>query len=182
MEPEVHIVERYMQLVKGCLTMTNIRLRGGKEIDILAMHPRTGERYHIECRVTLARGFRLRTLDTQTAAGRKHRRGLDTLSELKFKHPTVADAVREIFGDAAVRRALVVWDSGGDDVVEVARESYGIEVWMITHILAEMGAVLGTKGYRDDVLRLLQLMHHSRTHPPASRPTRKSKGVEGRHG
>ena len=143
MEPEVHIVEKYMQLVKGCLTMTNIRLRGGKEIDILAMHPRTGEQYHIECRVTLARGFRLRTVDTQTAAGRKHRRGLDTLNEIKFNHPTVAAAVREIFGDADVHRVLVVWDVDGNDVVEVARERYGIEVWMIAHILAEMKRKLG---------------------------------------
>jgi hypothetical protein len=32
LEPEVHIADRYMQLVKGFFTMTNIMLESGKEI------------------------------------------------------------------------------------------------------------------------------------------------------
>jgi len=51
LEPEVHIVDRYMQLAKKCFTMTNIMLEGGKEIDLLASNPITGEKYHIEVRV-----------------------------------------------------------------------------------------------------------------------------------
>ncbi len=99
MEPEVHIVERYMQLVRKCFTMTNIMLGGGKEIDLLAFNPVSGEKFHIEVRIA-TRGFRLRLIDTQTKSGRKHRRGLDTLNEIKFVHPTVVNGVKEIFGSA----------------------------------------------------------------------------------
>lgn len=58
MEPEVHIVEKYLQLVKHWFTMTNVMLGGGKEIDLLALDPRSGEKYHIEVRVAIGRGFR----------------------------------------------------------------------------------------------------------------------------
>jgi hypothetical protein len=60
LEPEVHIVERYMQLVKKCFTMTNVMLEGGKEIDILAVNPISGEKFHIEVRVVIGKGFRLK--------------------------------------------------------------------------------------------------------------------------
>src|SRR4030065_2426889 len=106
-EPEVHIVERYMQLVKKCFTMTNIMLEGGKEIDLLALNPASGEKYHIEVRVCIGRGFRLRMIDTQTKSGRKHRRGMDTLNEIKFTPPTVGKAITEIFGSSAYRKVLV---------------------------------------------------------------------------
>jgi hypothetical protein len=93
LEPEVHIVERYMQLAKRCFTMTNIMLEGGKEIDLLAVNPVSGEKFHIEVRVAIGRGFRLRMVDTQTKSGRKHRRGMDTLDAIKFSPPTVVNAI-----------------------------------------------------------------------------------------
>jgi hypothetical protein len=43
MEPEVHIIEKYFQEVLYCFTMTNIRCKGGKEIDVLAVNPTTGK-------------------------------------------------------------------------------------------------------------------------------------------
>jgi len=63
LEPEVHLIEKYFQAVKKCLTMTNIRLKKNKEIDLLAINPRTGEKYHVESRVTLT-GFTLLKKDT----------------------------------------------------------------------------------------------------------------------
>ena len=47
LEAEVHIVDRYMQLVKKCFTMTNVMLEGGKEIDLLASNPISGEKCYI---------------------------------------------------------------------------------------------------------------------------------------
>ena len=108
MEPEVHIVERYMQLIKRCFTMTNVMLKGGKEIDLLAIDPRSSDRYHIEVRVATGRGFRVRLVDTQTRDGRKHRRGMDTLNEIKFSPPEVVNSIREIFNGESYRRILVV--------------------------------------------------------------------------
>jgi len=128
MEPEVHIVDRYMQLVKGCFTMTNIMLEGGKEIDILAMNPSTQEKYHIEVRVATGRGFRLRMKDTQTKRGFKHRRGLDTLHAVKFSHSVVTNRIKQIFGSSEYKKVLVVWDVQSNEVVKQAKDVYGIEV------------------------------------------------------
>jgi hypothetical protein len=157
-EPEVHIVERYLQLVKRCFTMTNIMLEGGKEIDLLAVNPISGEKYHIEVRVTIGRGFRLRMIDTQTKSGRKHRRGMDTLSEIKFVPPTVVKAITEIFGSSDYRKVLVVWEIEGKELIEQAKSLYGIEVWKISDILSALIQEVKTKAYRDDVLRTIQLI------------------------
>jgi hypothetical protein len=158
LEPEVHIVDRYMQLVKKCFTMTNIMLEGGKEIDLLAFDPITGEKYHIEVRVATGRGFRLRLIDTQTKKGRKHRRGLDTLNEIKFAHPTVVSAVKEIFGGSEYKKVLVVWNVEDRGVIEQAKSLYGIEVWKMSDIISQLTQEVSTKSYRDDVLRTIQLI------------------------
>ncbi|MCW4011129.1 MAG: hypothetical protein NWF05_11005 [Candidatus Bathyarchaeota archaeon] len=158
MEPEVHIVERYMQLVQRCCTMTNIMLAGGKEIDLLAFNPKTAERFHIEVRVCIGRGFRLRMVDTQTRSGQKHRRGMDTLSAIKFSPPTVIAAVSEVFGNREYHKVLVVWDLENTDVIEQTKALYGIEIWRMPDILEELLGLIGTKAYRDDVLRTVQLI------------------------
>ena len=169
MEPEVHIVDRYMQLVKKCFTMTNIMLEGGKEIDLLAFNPITGEKYHIEVRVATGRGFRLRLIDTQTKSGRKHRRGLDTLNDIKFAHPTVVSAAKEIFGGGEYKKVLVVWDVEDSNVIEQAKKPpYNIEVWRIPHIMSELMREVKTKPYRNDVLRTIQLISQKAKH--VSRP------------
>jgi hypothetical protein len=160
-EPEVHIVERYLQLVKRCFTMTNIMLEGGKEIDLLAVNPISGEKYHIEVRVTIGRGFRLRMIDTQTKSGRKHRRGMDTLNQIKFSPPTVVKAITEIFGSSEYRKVLVVWAVEEERVIEQTKNLYGIEVWKMSDILSKLLREVKTKAYRDDVLRTVQLISAS---------------------
>jgi hypothetical protein len=158
LEPEVHIVDRYMQLVKKCFTMTNIMLEGGKEIDLLAFDPISNEKYHIEVRIATGRGFRLRLIDTQTKKGRKHRRGLDTLNEIKFAHPTVVSAVREIFGGGEYRKVLVAWDVEDGRVIEQAKSLYQIDIWKISSIISQLTQEVKTKPYRNDVLRTIQLI------------------------
>jgi hypothetical protein len=160
LEPEVHIVDRYIQLVKKCFTMTNIMLEGGKEIDLLAVNPISGEKYHIEVRVTIERGFRIRMVDTQTRSGRKHRRGIDTLNAIKFS--PVKDAVKEIFGSNEYKKVLVVWDVEDRSVIEQAkRHPYNIEIWKILDIMSELVREVKTKPYRNDVLRTIQLISRS---------------------
>jgi len=60
--------------------MTNIKCRGGKEIDLLAINPQTLKRYHVEARVTTT-GFKILPFDTKVSRGewkgRAHKRGLD---------------------------------------------------------------------------------------------------------
>ena len=160
LEPEVHIVECYMRLVRKCFTMTNVMLEGGKEIDLLAVNPISGEKFHVEVRVAIGRGFRLRMIDTQTKTGRKHRRGIDTLNAIKFAHPTVVKAVNEIFGGSSkYKKVLVVWEVEDEGVVEQAKRSpYNIEIWKMSDILRELIREVKTKAYRDDVLRTIQLI------------------------
>ena len=155
LEPEVHIVDRYMQLAKKCFTMTNIMLGGGKEIDLLAVNPISGEKFHIEVRVTIDKGFRIRLKDTQTKDGRKHRRGLDTLDDIKFK--PVAKAAEGIFGTVNYRKVLVVWDVEDDSVIDRAKSDYHIEIWKMSDLINQLTQEVSTKSYRDDVLRTLQL-------------------------
>jgi len=146
-----------LQLVRKCFTMTNVMLEGGKEIDLLAVNPISGEKFHIEVRVTIAKGFRIRLKDTQTKDGRKHRRGLDTLDDIKFK--PVAKAAEEIFGTGDYKKVLVVWDVEDGSVIEQAKRSpYNIEIWKMSNILSELAREVKTKAYRDDVLRTLQLI------------------------
>jgi hypothetical protein len=138
--------------------MTNIMLEGGKEIDLLAFDPITKERYHIEVRVATGRGFRLRLVDTQTKNGRKHRRGLDTLNEIKFAHPTVVSAVKDIFGGGEYKKVLVVWDVEDSGVIEQAKSIYNIEIWKMTDLMNQLIREVKTKPYRNDVLRTIQLI------------------------
>lgn len=147
-----------MQLVRKCFTMTNVMLEGGKEIDLLAVNPISAEKYHIEVRVAIGKGFRLRLIDTQTKNGRKHRRGMDTLNEIKFSHPTVAKAVTEIFGSSEYRKVLVVWDVEEESVIGQAKSLYDIEVWKMSDLMDELIQEVKTKAYRDDILRTLQLI------------------------
>ena len=158
LEPEVHIVDRYMQLVKKCFTMTNIMLKGGKEIDLLAINPVSGEKFHIEVRIATGKGFRLRMKDTQTKKGYKHRRGLDTLNEIKFAHPIVTNKTKQIFGTSEYKKVLVVWNVQNIEVIKGAKDIYNIEIWKLSGIMREMMAEIGTKSYRDDVLRVVQLI------------------------
>jgi hypothetical protein len=158
LEPEVHIVDRYMQLVRKCFTMTNVMLEGGKEIDLLAINPMSGEKFHIEVRVTIEKAFKLRVIDTQTKNGRKHRRGLDTLNGIKFTPQTVVNAVEEIFGSSEYKKVLVVWDVEDEGVIEQAKSIYDIEVWKVSDIMCRLMREVKTKPYRDDVLRTIQLI------------------------
>ena len=138
--------------------MTNIMLEGGKEIDLLAFDPISKEKFHIEVRIATGKGFRLRLVDTQTKSGRKHRRGLDTLNEIKFAHPTVVNAVKEIFGGGAYKKVLVVWDVEDSGVIQQAKSIYDIEIWKISDIISKLMQEVKSKPYRNDVLRTIQLI------------------------
>lgn len=93
-----------------------------------------------------------------SARGQKHRRGIDTLNEIKFAHPTVVHAVKEIFGSGEYKKVLVVWDGEDRSVIEQAKSIYQIEVWKISDIISELMQEVKTKPYRNDVLRTIQLI------------------------
>ena len=161
MEPEVHIIEKYLQHVKKWLTMTNIGLQKKKEIDLLAINPKTGEKHHIESRVSISSFGKLRLHETKRSNGTSFRNGLDYFSREKFDNPVMVNGVREIFGDTNYGKILVVWDVEEESVIAVAKEKFGIEIWYMEEIIDEINEAIALgkiKGSRDDVLRTVELL------------------------
>jgi len=56
-----------------------------------------------------------------------------------------------------------VWDVEDSKVIEQAKDEYNIEVRKISDIMSQMMKELGTKSYRDDVLRTVQLILKMKT-------------------
>lgn len=158
MEPEVHIIEKWFQEVLHCFTMTNIQLKGKKEIDLLAINPRNSHRYHIESRVSTT--FKLREKATYTKDGKCHKNGLDYFSKEKFDHPTVREKIRELFGSDDYTRILVIWNTQDDFEVipEKALDKYRIHLMSLKSIINGFTNKQVTSGSRDDVLRVLELV------------------------
>jgi hypothetical protein len=152
MEPEVHIIEKYFQEVLGCLTMTNVLLPQRREIDVLAIDPRTLERYHIEVNAWTSHDDKVK------------QDWLDEFQEKKFEYPTVKQKIREVFGDVAYHKVLVVWDIKNDQVTDAAKEKFDIEIRLMGEILKELQEAVSRgkiKGSRDDILRTVELVNKS---------------------
>jgi len=162
MEPEVHIIEKYFQEILHCFTMTNIKCKGGKEIDLLAINPRTAEKYHVEARVSTTRSFSLRLEEPDTSKGRSHKVGLDYFEKQKFRHPIVVEKVKELFGGLTYQKVLVVWGVHSDWVFDKAEMLLGIQIWLLGDIVEEMmkEVWLGRshRGSRDDIMRIVEFM------------------------
>lgn len=57
METTEKIVEAYVRYLKGWATIPNIKCSGQYEIDLLAIDPKSGERFHIESGVSISRSY-----------------------------------------------------------------------------------------------------------------------------
>jgi hypothetical protein len=55
-----------------------------------------------------------------------------------------------------------VWHFENSKVIEQAKAVYNIKVWKISDVLSEMIIEIGTKSYRNDVLRTVQLISKTR--------------------
>lgn len=145
LEPEVRLIEKYLQIAWKCFTMTNIRCRGKKEIDLLAINPKTGEKFHIESRVLMNRKLNLRDLNK--------------LAEEKFVDPRVTEKIKEFFGESEYRKWLVVSPQKVDfKLVDLARSKHAIEIRYIDVMVRMIMRKQGRFGSRDDILRTLEIV------------------------
>lgn len=158
MEPEVHIIEKYFQTMLKCFTMTNIKCKGNKEIDLLAINPRTGNKFHVESRVGTSPSFKIRLHDTYTKKGIAHKIGIDYFAKEKFDHPLVKEKIKEIFGNINYVKILVVWDVQDEALVEEAKKIFDIEIWFIIEMIYDLMEKGKIRGSRDDILRTVELM------------------------
>jgi len=136
--------------------MTNVRCRCSKEIDLLAVNPKTGEKYHVESRVGTPRGFKIREKDTHTSKGRPHKIGLDYFHKEKFEHAIVKEKIHEFFGDSEYHKWLVVWHVQNKGIIGRALQEYDIEIYWLHELINNLRNQRLTSGSRDDVLRLIE--------------------------
>ena len=169
METSEKIVEAYVRYVKGWATIPNIRCGGQKEIDLLAIDPKSGKRYHVESGVSVSgtyskltnRPFNLKKLRTRTRQA-EQRRTIGYFIETKFEADTVrTELLRFGFRGRNYQRAIVSW-GWTDEAARVAAR-HRIELWDMRRMLAELTAAFGGKRahYMDDTLRTMQLYHMS---------------------
>ena len=165
METTERIVEAYVRYLKGWFTLPNIRCDGQFEIDLLAIDPVSGERYHIESGVSVSGSYSQLTdkpysdedLKTRVKTAGQ-RRTLGYFVARKFGHPRVVAKLAEYgFPPDAYRKVIVSWSwSAG---VKERADEHGIELWDFRRMLGEISRKFSDRRtyFTDDTLRTLHL-------------------------
>jgi hypothetical protein len=160
METTEKIVEVYVRYVKRWATIPNIRCSGQSEIDLLAIDPKTCDRYHIETSISISPGFSKLT-DIEFSKGlhkAKMRRTLGYFIERKFKVRSVVEELATYgFAEGEYKRVIVTWDLTKEAGL-AAREAE-IEVWKFPEIMKAIAETIEKSDsyYGDDTLRTIGL-------------------------
>lgn len=165
METTERVVEAYVRYIKKCATIPNIRCEGQFEIDLLAINPVTGERYHIESGVSVSGNHSRLTSKPYSTEHLKvrvkqagQRRTLGYFSERKFGDPNVIEALKSFgFEPGGYHKVIVSW--GWDKDVPALAEQLGITLWDFRNILREIAGAFDCDRtyFTDDTLRTLHL-------------------------
>ena len=160
METTEKIVEAYVRYVKGWATIPNIRCDGQFEIDLLAIDPKTGERYHIETSVSISPGFSKLTGSEFDPALHKPtmRRTIGYFIKCKFEAKKVVDKLVEFgFKSGEHKRIIVTWDSTTD--AEAAANKVDVELWKFPQIVQHIASWIerSPSYFSDDTLRTIGL-------------------------
>ena len=168
METTEKIVEAYVRYIRKCATIPNIKCKGQGEIDILAINPATGERYHIEVTISISGSFKKLTdkvFDPERAKQRtqqaSQRRTLGFFEQKKFGGEGVLEELGKYGFKDNYKKVIATYDA--TEGAKVAAAERGIELWYLPKILAEMrNALEEEKAYMmDDTMRTLHLFVHS---------------------
>lgn len=137
--------------------MTNIQLKGKKEIDLLAIDPFRGQYYHVESWVETFSKLRL---NATYQKGRCKRNGIDYFYKEKFGHYEVKKYVEGVFNNKPYHTVLVVWDTQDDfqKFSKKVKDGCGIEIWLMKGLIYELSNHKITSGSRDDILRTMELV------------------------
>lgn len=176
METTEKIVEAYFRSIKRCATIPNIRCAGQNEIDLLAVNPASGERFHVECSVSISQGFNKLTvvpfdplLLKERVTKPKMRRTIGYCAQPKFGLASVVQELESFgFEPEKYRKVIVTWDWAEGAVQAAELES--IELWSFPVMLQELAAQFrGQRHYfTDDTIRTLHLMDMALSKPPAT--------------
>jgi len=164
METTEHITEAYVRHVLGWFTNSNIKAKGGKEIDILAIDVRENK-YHIESGVTHKKNWALKSKrskeDFDLEKGKtkwKHRNSVDFFIKEKFNDKRVIEKLIDFDFNDNYKKIIVVWQVANNEVFEYGK-SKGVEVWELKDKVKNLMNSLGETYYSDDILRTLQLVN-----------------------
>ncbi len=164
METTEKIVEAYVRYVKNWATIPNIKCDGQYEIDLLAIDPIRGSRYHIESGVSVSGGFSKLTGDIyspdilkQRTKQASQRRTLGYFRDRKFSAPGILDKLTDYgFKKGNYECVIVSW--GWTDEAQKQADEAKIKLWDFREIMIEIAnSAKGRTYFTDDTLRTLQL-------------------------
>lgn len=169
METTERVVEAYARYIRKWATIPNIRCRQQFEIDLLAIDPVTGQRYHIESGVSVSGSYSKLTakpfsseklkIRVQTAG---QRRTFGYFLERKFSNKNVLDVLADYgFTQGDYTRVIVSW--GWEEDVPALAQKHKIELWDFRDLMREIAAAFqDSKVYfTDDTMRTLHLYAHA---------------------
>ncbi len=159
MEPEVRLAEIWLNN-KGYFTMTNLKARGNKEIDLLGIHV-SDKKQDDSCHVEVSSWS---SGNLQGRKGEKFNSPTEVAKyfcELKFQHPMVLERVIELLGKE-YRRTWIVnsflqFEKKRDDIATALKDQYGIDLVSLREVIQDVIRNHGS-GSRDPVLRTVELI------------------------
>ncbi len=165
MDTAERIVEAYCRYIRRWATIPNTRCGGQKEIDLLAVDPQSGERYHIEVSVSISDAFSKLTDRPFDPADLKHRvkapgarRTVGFFASCKFDDAdVVARLAAHGFAVGEYHKVIVTW--GWQEGVQERAEELGIELWDFRDLILKLVNSLEnqTAHFGDDTIRTLHL-------------------------
>ena len=150
MDPNEHLVEQYVRIVKKWFTMTNITLGKNHEIDILAMDV-SGNVYQIE--VDIHKG------GLQWGPCGSDGYTVEQYKQRKFNKET-KDFIRKTFGVKKTKDIWVCWGihpKRREAALKKAKKAK-IEIWEFKDKLKDLLDEIGTSHYSDDITQSLSLV------------------------
>lgn len=165
METTERIVESYVRYIKGWATIPNVKCKGQLEIDLIAIDPVSGRRYHIESGISVSGGFSKltgRPFDPESLKQRtqqaSQRRTIGYFRDRKFGSPSVLERLQEYgFAEDQYERVIVTW--GWTDEARQQAEEADIRLWDFRRIMLDIAESASSREYfADDTLRTLQLL------------------------
>lgn len=160
MEASEHIVESYVRYIKNWLTISNIKCRKGKEIDLLAIDSQSNKRYHIEVSVSVAGNFKTLTSNIFKKGEKDEATRRTTLTffeENKFNDEAICEKLKEYGFENNYEKIIVTYDIEKSQSMDNQLKKYSITAWKIHDIIQEISEKIDNKYYSDDILRTIQL-------------------------
>jgi len=159
------IVEAYVRYVKGWATLPNLKCPGQFEIDLLAIDPRTGDKYHIESGVSVSGSYSKLTAKPFSPVLLKkrveqagQRRTLGYFVERKFSAPGVLETLaKHGFKPGSYAKIVVTW--GWTTEAEREARTHEVTLWDFRKLMAEITHRIQDNSlyFTDDTLRTLHL-------------------------